>query len=33
MGIELYRYQEFVVLALTLVNFCYFLAFHEVLIY
>ena len=33
MGIEKYRYQKFVVLALTWVEFFYFLTFHEVLIY
>ena len=33
MGIETYRYQKFVVLALTWVNFFDFLTFHEVLIY
>ena len=30
MGIEKYRYQKFVVLALTRVEFFYFLTFHEV---
>ena len=33
MGIEKYRYQKFVVLALTLENFFDFLIFHRVLIY
>ena len=33
MGIEIYRYQKFVVLALTRVEFFIFLTFHEVLIY
>ena len=33
MGIETYKYQKFVVLALTLVKIFDFLAFHEVLIY
>ena len=33
MGIEIYRYLKFIVLALTLVNIFDFLTFHEVLIY
>ena len=33
MGIETYKYQKFVVLALTLVQIFDFLTFHEVLIY
>ena len=33
MGIEIYRYQKFVVLALTLVKIFGFLTFREVLIY
>ena len=33
MGIEIHRYQKFVVLALTWVKFFNFLTFHEVLIY
>ena len=33
MGIEIYRYQKFVVLELTLVKIFDFLALHEVLIY
>ena len=33
MGIEIYRHQKFVVLALTWVKFFFFLTFHEVLIY
>ena len=33
MGIEIYRYQEFVVLALTLVKIFDFLPFREVSIY
>ena len=33
MGIEICRYQKFIVLALTLVKIFDFLTFHEVLIY
>ena len=33
MGVEICRYQKFIVLALTLVKFFDFLTFHEVLIY
>ena len=33
MGIETYKYQKFVVIALTLVKFFDFLTFHGVLIY
>ena len=33
LGIEIHRYQKFIVLALTLVKIFDFLTFHEVLIY